>query len=85
MCVKYFTKFHLFQYSVVLLVFYFDNVHCQHGQTKSVKQNEVKEGLPVQDTERNSADEKFSVFENKLEKKIQTVSAMEGCIEKNEV
>ena len=51
---------------------------------KKTKQSEVKESLPVQDTECNSDEEKFSVLENKLEKLIQTVSAMEGRMEKNE-
>ena len=51
---------------------------------KKVKQSEVKESLPVHNTEHNSTEEKFSVLENKLEKLIQTVSAMKGRMEKNE-
>ena len=51
---------------------------------KKVKQNEVKESLPVQEVERNSTEEKFSVLENKLEKLLKTVSAMEGRMDRDE-
>ena len=51
---------------------------------KKVKQSEVKESLPVQETDRNSTDEKFSALENKLEKLLKTVSAMEGRMDKDE-
>ena len=51
---------------------------------KKVKQNEAKDSLPTQEAEHNLADENLGLLENKLEKLIQTVSAMEGLLEKHQ-